>query len=484
MKSISIDEAQLLAISPLDGRYGGKVAGLAEYFSEFALIRYRLLVEVRWLQTLAGQAGVAELPGFSRADMKTLDGLVEDFSLEDAQAVKAQEAITNHDVKAVEYWLKVQLKERLQEKQKGKPLKQPDLAACAEFVHFGCTSEDINNLAYALMMGHARSKMLLPLMGQLIERIATLAADKQYASQPMLSRTHGQAASPTTVGKEFANVAARLQRQCKQFAAQQILGKFNGAVGNYNAHYVAYPEVDWPEVCRDFIEQRLAPDLGLKQNPYTTQIEPHDWLAEMFHTLARFNTILLDFSRDVWGYIALGYFRQKAVAGEVGSSTMPHKINPIDFENAEGNLGMANALLTHLATKLPVSRWQRDLSDSTVLRNIGTGIAHSMLAWQACIDGLAKLQLNPAAIDADIDEAWEVLAEPIQTVMRRYGVAEPYEKLKALSRGKRLDQATVHGFIEQLDIPKEAKSRLLKLTPRSYLGNAAAQAQSLQSHTE
>ena len=470
------DPKNLLAISPLDGRYRGKVVGLAEYFSEYALIRYRVLVEVRWLQTLAGQAGVAELPEFGGADMKTLDRLAEDFSLEDAQAVKAQEAITNHDVKAVEYWLKAQLKERLQEKPKGKPQRQPDLAACAEFVHFGCTSEDINNLAYALMLGYARKNVLLPLMQQLTAGLTALATDKQYASQPMLSRTHGQAASPTTMGKEFANVAARLQRQCKQFESQQILAKFNGAVGNYNAHYAAYPEIDWPEVCREFIEERVAPGLGLKQNPYTTQIEPHDWLAEMFHTLTRFHTVLLDFSRDVWGYIALGYFRQKAVAGEVGSSTMPHKINPIDFENAEGNLGLANALLAHLAAKLPVSRWQRDLSDSTVLRNIGTGIAHSMLAWQACLDGMNKLQLNSAAIDADIDEAWEVLAEPIQTVMRRYGVAQPYEKLKDLSRGKRLDQATVHGFIEQLEIPKEAKSRLLKLTPRNYLGNAAAQA--------
>ena len=458
LKDPIAEEQGLLALSPLDGRYRDKTTELAEYFSEYGLIRYRVKVEMEWLRVLA-----EVLPDLSAPCHE----ITEDISIDDAMQVKKLEASTKHDVKAVEYWIKEKL------------TAHPELRPYVEFVHFGCTSEDINNLAYALMLKDARRDVLLPLMGELIEKLASLATDKTYAKQPMLSRTHGQAASPTTMGKEFANVVARLQRQTAQFEAQEILGKFNGAVGNYNAHYAAYPDVDWPEVTRRFIEERL----DLKQNPYTTQIEPHDYLAEMFDTLARFNTVLLDFTRDVWGYIALGYFRQKAVAGEVGSSTMPHKINPIDFENAEGNLGLANAILNHLSAKLPVSRWQRDLSDSTVLRNIGVGIAHSMIAWKACMSGLDKLELNQAAIGADIDAAWEVLAEPIQTVMRRYGVDQPYEKLKELTRGKAIDKASVQSFIKGLDIPEEAKALLLKLTPRTYLGNAVAQAESIKKIT-
>lgn len=450
----------LLALSPLDGRYQSKCRELAPFFSEFGLMRYRVQVEVKWLQALAGVAQISELPALTAAESDSLDSLFTDFSLADAERIKAIEATTNHDVKAVEYFIK--------EKLSG----QANLATHLEFVHFACTSEDINNLAYALMLREGRDQGLLPVMQEVVAALREKAL--QFAEQPLLSRTHGQPASPSTVGKEFANVVARLERQLSSFANNEILGKINGAVGNFNAHYSAYPEVDWPTVARDFVTS-----LGLTWNPYTTQIEPHDYLAETFAALARFNTVLLDFDRDIWSYIALNYFRQKPVAGEVGSSTMPHKVNPIDFENSEGNLGLANALLTHLGEKLPVSRWQRDLTDSTVLRNIGTGLAYSLIAYRATLKGLGKLELNAAVIDRDIDNCWEILAEPVQTVMRRYGVAEPYEKLKELTRGKGIDQDTLQTFIATLDIPESAKLELQQLTPRTYLGNAIAQAKAI-----
>ncbi|MEQ8408437.1 MAG: adenylosuccinate lyase [Gammaproteobacteria bacterium] len=450
----------LLALSPLDGRYQSKCRELAPFFSEFGLMRYRVQVEVKWLQALAGVAQISELPALTAAESDSLDSLFTDFSLADAERIKAIEATTNHDVKAVEYFIK--------EKLSG----QANLATHLEFVHFACTSEDINNLAYALMLREGRDQGLLPVMQEVVAALRDKAL--QFAEQPLLSRTHGQPASPSTVGKEFANVVARLERQLSSFANNEILGKINGAVGNFNAHYSAYPEVDWPTVARDFVTS-----LGLTWNPYTTQIEPHDYLAETFAALARFNTVLLDFDRDIWSYIALNYFRQKPVAGEVGSSTMPHKVNPIDFENSEGNLGLANALLTHLGEKLPVSRWQRDLTDSTVLRNIGTGLAYSLIAYRATLKGLGKLELNAAVIDRDIDNCWEILAEPVQTVMRRYGVAEPYEKLKELTRGKGIDQDTLQTFIATLDIPESAKLELQQLTPRTYLGNAIAQAKAI-----
>jgi adenylosuccinate lyase len=417
------------------------------------LIRFRVLVEIRWLQALARETAILEVPHLSEAANAHLEGILAGFSIDDAERVKEIEKITNHDVKAVEYFLK----ERAAD--------QPELARVSEFFHFACTSEDINNLAYALMLKEARANVLLPQMGEVIESVKTLA--HEYAAQPMLSRTHGQPATPTTMGKEFANVAARLERQCSQLGAVELLGKINGAVGNYNAHVVAYPEVDWERLTRGFVES-----LGLTFNPYTIQIEPHDYLAEFFHALARFNTVLIDFNRDVWAYISLGYFRQKTVAGEVGSSTMPHKVNPIDFENAEGNLGLANALFGHLAEKLPISRWQRDLTDSTVLRNIGVGIAHTSIALQSTLKGLSKLQLNPEALEADLDANWEVLAEPIQTVMRRYGIEKPYEKLKELTRGQRIEPDVLRAFVESLAIPAEAKKRLLELTPRAYIGLA------------
>ncbi len=450
----------LLALSPLDGRYQSKCRELAPFFSEFGLMRYRVQVEVKWLQALAGVAQISELPALTAAESDSLDSLFTDFSLADAERIKAIEATTNHDVKAVEYFIK--------EKLSG----QANLATHLEFVHFACTSEDINNLAYALMLREGRDQGLLPVMQEVVAALRDKAL--QFAEQPLLSRTHGQPASPSTVGKEFANVVARLERQLSSFANNEILGKINGAVGNFNAHYSAYPEVDWPTVARDFVTS-----LGLTWNPYTTQIEPHDYLAETFAALARFNTVLMDFDRDIWSYIALNYFRQKPVAGEVGSSTMPHKVNPIDFENSEGNLGLANALLTHLGEKLPVSRWQRDLTDSTVLRNIGTGLAYSLIAYRATLKGLGKLELNAAVIDRDIDNCWEILAEPVQTVMRRYGVAEPYEKLKELTRGKGIDQDTLQTFIATLDIPESAKLELQQLTPRTYLGNAIAQAKAI-----
>lgn len=450
----------LTAISPVDGRYASKTSALRPIFSEYGLIRYRVIVEIRWLQALAQEAGIPEVPAFSAQANSLLDELARTFSLEDAQRVKDIEKTTNHDVKAVEYLLK--------EKVAG----NAEIAKISEFIHFACTSEDINNLSYALMLHDAREEVLLPIMDRLIGAIRDLAV--RYADIPLMSRTHGQPASPTTLGKEMANVVARLRRQREQFANVAILGKINGAVGNYNAHLSAYPDVDWQAFAKNFIEK-----LGLQQNPFTTQIEPHDWNAEYFHSLIRFNTILLDFDRDVWGYIALGHFKQKTVAGEIGSSTMPHKVNPIDFENSEGNLGIANAILDHLAMKLPVSRWQRDLTDSTVLRTIGTGVAHALIAYESSLKGIGKLEVNEKSLADELNDNWEVLAEPIQTVMRRYGVEKPYEKLKELTRGKKIDAAAMQAFVDGLDIPDEAKARLKAMTPASYIGNADTQAKNI-----
>jgi adenylosuccinate lyase len=453
-----LDLTPLTALSPLDGRYAPKTQALRSLFSEFGLIRYRVLVEVRWLQMLAANPAITEVRPFSAATNILLDAIVDAFSEEDARRVKAIEATTNHDVKAIEYFLK--------EKAAG----NHEIAAVAEFIHFACTSEDINNLAYGLMLQHGRAEVLLPMMDRVIAAIEDLA--RRHADQAMLARTHGQPASPTTLGKEMANVAYRLQRQREQFARVEILGKINGAVGNYNAHLIAYPEIDWPVVAHLFVE-----NLGLQWNPLTTQIEPHDYIGELFHALMRFNTVLIDFNRDVWGYISLAYFKQKVVAGEVGSSTMPHKVNPIDFENSEGNLGLANALFDHLAAKLPISRWQRDLSDSTVLRNLGVGLGYALLAYDACLKGISKLEVNPERLHADLDANWEVLAEAVQTVMRRYGVDQPYEKLKALTRGKGgITPTSMREFIAGLAIPDAAKARLLALTPSTYVGNAAQQA--------
>ncbi len=450
----------LTAVSPIDGRYSEKCADLRPIFSEYGLIRHRVLVEVRWLQWLAAHPDIPEVPPLSGHASHILDGIAENFSPDDARRVKNIERTTNHDVKAVEYFLK----ERI--------AGNSELEAISEFIHFACTSEDINNLAYGLMLREARAQILLPSMDELIDAITELA--HRHADQPMLSRTHGQPASPTTLGKEMANTAYRLRRQREQVITVPLLGKLNGAVGNYNAHLAAYPDVDWERTAREFVTS-----LGLSWNPYTTQIEPHDYIAELFDAVSRFNTILLDFDRDVWGYISLGYFRQKTVAGEVGSSTMPHKVNPIDFENSEGNLGLANAIFGHLAAKLPVSRWQRDLTDSTVLRNLGVGIAYSILAWQGTLKGIAKLEVDPARLAEDLDQCWEVLAEPVQTVMRRYGVEQPYEKLKELTRGKGIDRESLHAFIRTLAIPDEEKKRLMKLTPATYIGNAAEQAHRL-----
>ncbi len=450
----------LTAISPVDGRYGSKTADLRPIFSEFGLIRHRLLVEVRWLQSLAHHPDIHEVAALSEHAHKTLDGIVDGFGEEDARRVKNIERSTNHDVKAVEYFLK--------EKIAG----NAELESISEFIHFACTSEDINNLAYALMLREARAVALLPGADELIEALRALA--HTHADQAMLSRTHGQPASPTTLGKELANVVYRLKRQRAQLAAVPMLGKINGAVGNYNAHIAAYPDVDWPALAQAFVNQ-----LELDWNPYTIQIEPHDYMAELFDAIARFNTILLDFCRDIWGYISLGYFRQKTIAGEVGSSTMPHKVNPIDFENAEGNLGIANALFAHLSAKLPTSRWQRDLTDSTVLRNLGVGIAHSVIAYQSCLRGIGKLEVNPMRLQQDLEHNWEVLAEPIQTVMRRYGVEKPYEKLKELTRGRRIDRDGLAAFIDTLEIPDAAKQELKALTPVSYIGNAAFQAREI-----
>ena len=442
----------LTAISPIDGRYADKVGELRPVFSEYGLIRFRVLVEVRWLQALAAQPLIVEVAPFSESATQLLNRIVSEFSEADAQRVKDIEKTTNHDVKAVEYLLK--------EKIAG----CAELEKVSEFIHFACTSEDINNLSYALMLKEGR----VVIQAQISACIAALKAIAQEtAGQPMLSRTHGQSATPTTVGKEFANVAARMQRQQDQLQAVALLGKINGAVGNYNAHAVAYPDVDWAAFAKNFVES-----LGLQLNPYTIQIEPHEYIAEFFHALSRFNTILLDFDRDIWGYISLGYFKQRTIAGEVGSSTMPHKVNPIDFENSEGNLGIANALFGFLAEKLPVSRWQRDLTDSTVLRNIGVGIAHTSIAMQASLKGISKLQINVDAIEADLNANWEVLAEPIQTVMRRYGIEKPYEKLKELTRGQRITPEQMQAFIEKLEIPADAKAALLVLTPRNYTGYA------------
>jgi adenylosuccinate lyase len=446
-----MDLEPLTAISPIDGRYADKTSDLRAVFSEYGLIRQRVLVEVRWLQALAAHAGVPEVPAFSAEANHRLNDIVDSFDLESAARVKEIERTTNHDVKAVEYFLKEQIAETA------------ELVAVQEFIHFACTSEDINNLAYGSMLLDARTRCMLPVMDELIESIRGLA--HRYADQPMLSLTHGQPASPTTLGKEMAVFAARLKRHRTCFAEISVCGKMNGAVGNYNAHLAAYPHVDWPAMANDFVTE-----LGLQWNPHTTQIEPHDYMAELFHAQARFNTTLLDFCRDVWAYVSRGYFKQKTVEGEVGSSTMPNKVNPIDFENAEGNLGVANALLEHIADKLPVSRLQRDLSDSTVLRNLGVGAAHSLVAYQSCLKGISKLEVNPEALASDLDQAWEVLAEPIQTVMRRYGIDKPYERLKALTRGRAIDRETLHEFIETLDLPAEEKTRLLALTPASYIG--------------
>ncbi len=449
----------LTALSPVDGRYAAKTQALREHFSEFGLIRARVTVEVRWLERLAAHPQIVEVPPLSAEATAFLGKLVGDFSVADAERIKAIEATTNHDVKAVEYFLKERVADF------------PELHAVTEFIHFACTSEDINNLAYGLMLKDGLG-VLQPVMREIVAAVERLA--HQHADQPMLSRTHGQTASPTTLGKEMANVAYRLRRQLGQIESAEQLGKINGAVGNYNAHLATYPEIDWVENARLFIE-----GLGLTFNPYTTQIEPHDYIAELFDAFCRFHTVLIDFDRDVWGYISLGYFKQRTVEGEIGSSTMPHKVNPIDFENAEGNLGLANAILGHLARKLPISRWQRDLTDSTVLRNLGVGLAYGLIAYHATLKGIGKLEANPQRLAEDLDNSWEVLAEPIQTVMRRYGIEKPYEKLKELTRGKRIDQAGFAAFIDSLALPDEAKRELRALTPASYVGNAAQQARAL-----
>jgi adenylosuccinate lyase len=452
--------SSLTAISPLDGRYGDKTAELQPIFSEFGLIRHRLLVEVRWLQALAAQPKIGEVASLSAAAHEHLEAVLARFDVSGAQRIKHIERTTNHDVKAVEYYLKEQLAEH------------PELAKISEFTHFACTSEDINNLSHGLMLKGAREAIVLPLLDELIGKLRELA--HAYADDAMLSRTHGQPASPTTVGKEIANVVHRLRRQRRQIAEVEILGKINGAVGNYNAHLSAYPELDWPAFAQGFVER-----LGLAWNPYTTQIEPHDYIAELFDALARINTVLLDLSRDVWGYISVGYFKQRTVAGEVGSSTMPHKVNPIDFENAEGNLGLANAVFRHLGEKLPISRWQRDLTDSTVLRNIGVGVGHSLIAYRSLLKGLGKLDLDRERLRQDLDANWEVLGEAVQTVMRRYGIEQPYERLKALTRGKRVDQAALREFIAGLELPEAVKQELSKMTPWGYIGNAAEQARAI-----
>jgi len=445
----------LSAISPVDGRYGSKVKSLRPIFSEFGLIKYRVTVEVRWLQKLAQTDAIAEVPAFSAQANAALDAIVANFSEEDALSIKNIEATTNHDVKAVEYFLKEKIADNA------------ELNAVTEFIHFACTSEDINNLSHGLMLNDCRETVLLPEMDKILAAIKALAVE--YKTIPMMCRTHGQPASPSTLGKEMANVYVRLQRQREQIANVEMLGKINGAVGNYNAHLSAYPEVDWHEYANEFVTS-----LGLSFNPFTTQIEPHDYIAELFDAVARFNTILIDFDRDIWGYIAMGHFKQKTIAGEIGSSTMPHKVNPIDFENSEGNLGIANALFTHLAQKLPISRWQRDLTDSTVLRNLGVGFAHAMIAYGATLKGISKLEVNEANLAAELDSNWEVLAEPIQTVMRRYGIEKPYEKLKDLTRGKRVDGDSMREFIMTLELPDSAKAALCEMTPASYIGRAVA----------
>jgi len=443
----------LSAVSPVDGRYGSKVKSLRPIFSEFGLIKYRVTVEVRWLQKLAAASNIAEVPAFSSSANALLDAIVSDFSEEDALAIKKIEATTNHDVKAVEYFLKEKIADNA------------ELHAVTEFIHFACTSEDINNLSHGLMLKDCREQVLLPVIDEILAEIKALAIE--YKSIPMMCRTHGQPASPSTLGKEMANVYIRLKRQRQQIAEVEFLGKINGAVGNYNAHLSAYPSVDWHQFANDFVNS-----IGLTFNAYTTQIEPHDYIAELFDAIARFNTILIDFDRDIWGYIAIGHFKQKTIAGEIGSSTMPHKVNPIDFENSEGNLGIANALFTHLAQKLPISRWQRDLTDSTVLRNLGVGFGHALIAYQATLKGISKLQVNEDNLAKELDNNWEVLAEPIQTVMRRFGIEKPYEKLKDLTRGKRVNGESMRDFIMTLELPDPIKAELCELTPAKYIGRA------------
>ncbi len=451
----------LNALSPLDGRYQNKLDSLRPYFSEYALIKHRAWVEVEWLKALAAEPSLKEIAAFGVDTIKELDSAIASFSEVDAMQVKAIEARTNHDVKALEYWLK--------EKFDG----NPEIKAASEFIHFACTSEDINNLSHGLMLKTARDNVMLPFLSELMARLSELS--HQLADQPMLARTHGQTASPTTMGKEMANVVYRLQRQQKQLTENEILGKINGAVGNFNAHLSAYPDFDWASFAEKFVQH-----LGLTYNPMTIQIEPHDYMAELYDTLARINTILIDLNRDIWGYISVGYFKQKVKAGEIGSSTMPHKVNPIDFENSEGNLGLANAVLRHMAEKLPISRWQRDLTDSTVLRNMGVAFGYTLLGYDSCLRGLNKLEINPAKLAEDLDNSWEVLAEPIQTVMRRFGIANPYEQLKELTRGKGgINKASLHAFINELAIPSEAKQGLLAMTPASYIGKATALAKSI-----
>ncbi|MCW3171985.1 adenylosuccinate lyase [Shewanella subflava] len=450
-----MDLSALTAISPVDGRYGSKTASLRGIFSEFGLTKYRVQVEINWLKLLSSCPEIEEVPPFSESALALLDSIKDNFSEQDALRVKTIESTTNHDVKAVEYFIK--------EKIAG----NAELVAIDEFVHFACTSEDINNLSHGLMLKEARELVVVPQCQQIVDAIKKLAHDNK--SVPLMSRTHGQPASPSTLGKEMANVVVRLERQLKQIQAVEIMGKINGAVGNYNAHLSAYPEVDWHS-----LSQRFVTSLGINWNAYTTQIEPHDYIAELFDAIARFNTILIDFDRDIWGYIALGHFKQRTIAGEIGSSTMPHKVNPIDFENSEGNLGIANALMQHLAAKLPVSRWQRDLTDSTVLRNLGVGIAHSLIAYQATLKGISKLEVNEAHLRAELDVNWEVLAEPVQTVMRRYGIEKPYEKLKELTRGKRIDAQQLAVFIDGLELPADVKVELKKMTPANYIGRAEA----------
>jgi adenylosuccinate lyase len=453
--------SSLTAVSPVDGRYGDKVSALRTIFSEFGLLKFRVQVEVRWLQKLAACAEIKEVPAFDADANAFLDQIVANFDVNDAQRIKDIEKTTNHDVKAVEYFLKE------------KVAAIPALHAVSEFIHFACTSEDINNLSHALMLQTARQDVVLPYWKQIIDAVKDLA--HKYRDIPLLSRTHGQPATPSTIGKELANVAYRMDRQFKQLQNVEILGKINGAVGNYNAHIVAYPEVDWHQFSEEFVTS-----LGVTWNPYTTQIEPHDYIAELFDCVARFNTILIDFDRDIWGYIALNHFKQRTIAGEIGSSTMPHKVNPIDFENSEGNLGLSNAVLQHLASKLPVSRWQRDLTDSTVLRNLGVGLGYALIAYQATMKGVSKLEVNEANLANELDHNWEVLAEPIQTVMRRYGIEKPYEKLKELTRGKRVDAAGMQAFIDSLELPEDEKVRLKAMTPGNYIGRATTMVDELK----
>ena len=446
---------KLTALSPLDGRYHGKVDALRNYFSEFGLIRFRVLIEIEWLKALAAQTDIAEVAPFTASTIAQLDALNANFSEADAAAIKNIEKTTNHDVKAIEYWLREQL------------ANNPETASVLEFIHFACTSEDINNLSHALMLKNGRDVVMLPALKSIVSRLTNLA--HQLADIPMLCRTHGQTATPSTLGKEMANVVYRLQRAEQRLASVEILGKINGAVGNYNAHLAAYPDVDWEAFAQNFVTAR-----GIVFNPYTIQIEPHDYMAELFDAFARINTILIDLNRDIWSYISLGFFKQKVIKGEVGSSTMPHKVNPIDFENSEGNLGMANALLRHLSEKLPISRWQRDLTDSTVLRNMGVALGYTLLAYESCLKGLNKLEVNELRVAADLDASWEVMAEPIQTVMRRYNIENAYDKLKELTRGQSgINRASLRAFIETLEIPEDEKQRLLQLSPDTYTGKAA-----------